>query len=223
MIDYALSYSGIKTYRQCPRQYHETRVIKIWPREDTQATLYGKDVHSACENYVKSGAELGPHSRFKPLLDALMALRGDKYCELKFAVDQKLQSVDFDDPTALFRGVADLVIVDGKAARVIDYKTGGDKYPDPDQLHLMALFIFAHFPQVDEVKAALLFIVHDTSYELTFNRHNQREMWLEWGKHAIHIDNAHQNNVWNPKSSGLCPWCPVKTCEFWREKPKGRR
>ena len=54
------------------------------------------------------------------------------------------------------RGIADLLIVDEESltAWVVDYKTGKDKYPDKEQLTLMSLMVFAHFPIIRVVKSA---------------------------------------------------------------------
>ena len=118
----AVSYSGLKTFEQCPRRYYETKVIKIHPHQDTDATLYGKAVHEACELYIRDGKPLGGHSRFKSLLDQLNSINGDKHCEMELAVCKDGKAVAFDDENAKFRGIADLVIIDGTKAYVFDYK-----------------------------------------------------------------------------------------------------
>ena len=41
------SHSALKDYEGCARRYHEVKVLKHYPFKDTQATLYGKEVHKA--------------------------------------------------------------------------------------------------------------------------------------------------------------------------------
>ena len=39
------SHSSLKDYEGCPRRYHEVKVLKNYPFTDTQATIYGKELH----------------------------------------------------------------------------------------------------------------------------------------------------------------------------------
>jgi RecB family exonuclease len=41
------------------------------------------------------------------------------------------QPCGFYDKNRWVRGIADLLIINGEDAAVIDYKTGSEKYPDP--------------------------------------------------------------------------------------------
>jgi hypothetical protein len=54
------SYSGLKDFANCPKQYHEVKVLKNFKKEATKQMLYGTEVHSALENYVKDGTPLIP-------------------------------------------------------------------------------------------------------------------------------------------------------------------
>ncbi len=47
MSDFTWSYSSLKQYQNCPRQYHEIRVLKNYTVKENQAMLYGKEVHTA--------------------------------------------------------------------------------------------------------------------------------------------------------------------------------
>lgn len=214
----AVSYSGLKTFEQCPRKYYETKVIKIHPHQDTDATLYGKSVHEACELYIRDGKPLGGHSRFKSLLDQLNSINGDKHCEMELAVCKDGKAVAFDDENAKFRGIADLVIIDGTKAYVFDYKTGGAKYPDTAQLELMALFLMAKFPEILVVKGALLFLLHDTVIKATYHKRDELSMWKLWHKKVNTIQAVTESGVWPERSSGLCPYCPCTTCPSWKPK-----
>ena len=113
-------------------------------------------------------------------------------------------------------GIIDLLILDeeNKTAWVVDYKTGSDKYPDRDQLELMALLTFAHYPQVEQVNAALLFVVKESIVKHKIAVDSMDKILWEYRERVSRIEACHENNVWNPKQSGLCPWCPVVECEF---------
>lgn len=210
-----LSYSAIKEFDNCPRRFHQTKVLKAYPHEDTEYTIYGKEVHKACEDYVKDGIPLGGHVRFKDILDKLIACPGTKHCELEMALNAEGQAVPFDDDTRVLRGIADLVIVNNDVARVIDYKTGSAKYPDPKQLELMALMIFAKFPTVMKVKGALMFLLHDVMVKREYTRDQFAELFSYWTSKRDIIMICAEQESWVPKPSGLCPYCPHKSCEFW--------
>ena len=52
------SYSSMKNFQGCPRRYHEVNVLKNYPFIDTPQTIYGKQVHSAIEDYFENGVVL---------------------------------------------------------------------------------------------------------------------------------------------------------------------
>ena len=212
------SYSGIKTYENCARKFHETKILKLWPREDTTATLYGTQLHEQAEMYVRDGKALDKGFEFlQPMLDNLVAMPGRKFCELEMGVKETLEPCDFKDPDYWCHGIADLVIVDDDnfTARVFDYKSGSDKYPDTDQLMLMSLMIFKHFPHVRTITGGLLFVLKGTVQKYKVERDQEAQLWWRWRERIAKLDASIYHNVWNPKQSGLCrKHCEVTTCEF---------
>ena len=212
------SHSALKEYESCARKYYEVNVLKNYKFQETQETRYGKDLHKAAERYVKGGPLAKQFSFIQPTLDALKAKRGTKHTELQLALGVDLKPCKwFDKELVWVRGIIDLLILDGDTAWVIDYKTGSNKYPDKDQLDLMALITFAHYPEVKKVNAALLFVVKESMTKHKVEVENAESIWWDYRERVAKIEAAHTNNVWNPKQSGLCPWCPVKTCEFHPE------
>ena len=106
------SHSALKDYEGCPRRYYETKVLKKYPFTDTQATLYGKELHTAAELYIRDGKPLPPEFEFlKPTLDALNAKPGRKLCEYKMGVRADLTPCGFMDKDVWCRGIADLLII----------------------------------------------------------------------------------------------------------------
>lgn len=214
----AYSYSSLKEFKTCPRKYYENKVLKIHPFTDTPATMYGKEVHKALEDYVGQDIPLGGHSRFQETADNLKNLPGVKHTELEMALDENLNPCEFKSDKAFIRGIADLVVIDGKNASIFDYKTGKANYPDPDQLELMALMVFRHFPEVEYVKAALLFILYDKIIATEYHKKNAKEKWINWAVRIEEIERCHETNVWHENPSGLCGWCPSTTCPHHRER-----
>lgn len=217
----AYSYSGLKTYQNCPRQYYETKVLKKWPFPETDAIRYGKEVHKALEDYVGGVMpDLGPHQRYKNLADSIKKIPGEHLLEYEMGLDSELNACAFDSEDAFIRGIADFIVIDRDKNRAFigDYKTGSAKYPDVAQLELMALMVFRHFPEVKHVKAALLFIVHDTIVPAEYHKKEAKTKWVQWLNKIQAIEQSHDTGVWNENPSGLCPYCVVNDCPHWREK-----
>jgi len=210
------SHSSLKDYEGCPRRYQEVKVLKNFPFIETDATKYGTEFHKAAENYIQDGVVLPDQFMFaKPTLDALVAKPGRKLCELQMALTTNLTPCDWTSPDVWVRGIADLLIIDDEnmTAWVIDYKTGNNKYPDREQLKLMSLMVFAHMPHIRKVNSALLFIVKDDMVRHSMAVEQAQAEWWQYRQRIARIEQAHDTGVWNTKPSGLCPWCPVTTCE----------
>jgi hypothetical protein len=202
-------------YEQCPKKYYHLRVVKDVTEPQTEATLYGKQFHSAAEHYIGNNAPLPPAFNFaKEALDNLKCLPGEKHCEFEMGLDSNLQPCDFKAPNVWWRGIADLLIINGDEARIVDYKTGKSaKYADTGQLELMALAVFQHFPQIKKVKAGLLFVISKNFVKAAYSAEQKDAMWLKWMKDYNRMLFSYQNNVWNPRPSGLCKkHCLVLEC-----------
>ncbi len=218
MTPSAWSYSRLKDYETCPRKYQASYVTKETPFTDNAATIYGKELHLACEEFMRDGKPLDPRFGWMlPTLERLHRIPGDKHCELKLGVkrqDGQLLACDFFDPSVWFRGVADLVILNGTKGWVLDYKTSKSaKYADLRQVALMAAALFLRHPQLEKVKGALFFVVADNLVKAEYTRENALNIFAEY--HALLTQRAasYENNVFNEKPNGLCgKWCQVLSC-----------
>jgi hypothetical protein len=95
------------------------------------------------------------------------------------------------------------------------HNTGGNKYPDLDQLSLMSLMAFVHFPHLRQVNSALLFLVPGTMNKASMTREQFDDGWWRYRERTSKIEAAIAHDVWNPKQNGLCKkWCPHTPCEF---------
>mgnify|MGYP000285860893 CR=1 FL=1 len=219
MADFTWSFSSLKEYINCPKKYQEVRILKNYKFIDTPQTIYGKEVHEALELYVRDGKPLAKnYMRFKKMVDALIAIPGTKYPEYKMALTKKMEQCDFDDENRWVRGIADLVIVDGDQAYIIDYKTGSNKYPDPKQLRLMALMAFVCFPKVNSIKAGLLFCMKNSFVQESYTREDIHKSWKSFQTPLDRLTNSYTFNTWTPNPTPLCGWCPVETCSHHRPR-----
>ena len=211
------SYSKIKAFEQCPKQFYHMKVLKEYEDVETEAMRYGTLMHEAAENYVRDKTPLGKSFEYvKSALDALASKKGEKLCEYKMGLTENLEPCGFFDTDVWWRGIADLVILDtdNHLAWVIDYKTGkSTRYADKSQLELMALGIFKHFPVVKTVKAGLLFVVCNELIKESYVQQDQTILWDKWMSSFTRMDTALQTDVWNANPSGLCKnHCPVIDC-----------
>lgn len=213
------SYSGLKEYVNCPHQYAEVKVKKNFVKKVTKEMLYGTEVHRALEDYVRDGTPLlKNYERYKPMLDALLEIEGIRYPEYKMALTHDLAPCSFGAREYWVRGIVDLLIVDGDTAHIIDYKTGSAKYPDPKQLKLMALMTFEHFPSVNNIRAGLLFVAHNRFVDEEYTREEKDDMWRMFSGDLTRLRISHETDKWQKNPTPLCGWCPVKTCEFYKER-----
>ena len=219
MADFTWSFSSLKEYINCPKKYQEVRILKNYSFVDTPQTIYGKEVHTALELYVRDGKPLAKnYMRFKKMVDALIAIPGVKYPEYKMALTKKMEQCDFDDENRWVRGIADLVIVDGDQAYIIDYKTGSNKYPDTKQLKLMAVMAFVCFPKVNKIKAGLLFCMKNSFVQESYTREDIHKSWKSFQTPLDRLTNSYTFNTWTPNPTPLCGWCPVETCSHHRPR-----
>jgi len=83
-MNFTWSFSSLKDYINCPKQYQEVKVLKQFVKKQTQEMLYGTAVHKACEDYVNDGTPLPKnYDRYKTLLDIIKDIPGTKYAEHK--------------------------------------------------------------------------------------------------------------------------------------------
>ena len=160
----AWSYSSIKTFEQCPKKYYHLKVAKDVKDEPGEAADYGTAVHLAAEEYIKEGKPIPEKFAYiRPIVERLAAIPGEKHAELKLGVrydNGSYHPCGFFDKDVWWRGIADLLVVNGSKAWCIDYKTGKSaRYADTKQLDLLAGAVFTHFPEVQKVKSSLIFVV----------------------------------------------------------------
>ena len=216
MPKFTWSYSSLSLFQQCPRKYHRLRVVKNIKEGETEALIYGKEVHKAAEDYVRDGTPIPAKFEYiKPYVDPLKDLPGEKLCEYQMGLTEALEPCGFFDKDVWWRGVADLLVVDGDKAHLIDYKTGkSSQYADVKQLELLALATFKHFPSITKIKAGLIFFVAQDLVKADFVDAQQEPLWAKWLPELSRLERSYEVDVWNPKPNFTCKkFCPVKDCE----------
>lgn len=214
---YPTSYSHIKAFEQCPKQFYHAKHLNEYPFTESVDTLYGKQAHKVAEDYVISDAPIPSKFEYmRPVLDALKKKEGNKFAEIKLGITEDLVPCTFFSKQVWIRGIIDLLVVNKskKLAWVIDYKTSKNaKYADPDQLELMALLVFASYPEVEEIRGGLVFVKCNELVRKKYQKIKRSELWSKWiAKHKKMLE-AHKLDRWPTRESGLCRnHCPVQEC-----------
>jgi RecB family exonuclease len=211
------SFSRIKAFEQCPKKFYHLKIAKNYREPETEAMHYGTVVHEAAEKYIRDGEPLPKQFEYmEPTLKVLLSMKGEKLCEYEMGLTENLEPCAFDAEDVWFRGIADLIIInrENKVAKVLDYKTGKSaKYADKGQLELMALATFKHFPEIEVVRAGLLFVVANKFITDEYYKNEEQKLWRKWLFDYGRMEKAYKNDVWNAHPSGLCRrHCVVTEC-----------
>tara|TARA_R110002124_G_scaffold154490_1_gene321530 strand:+ start:214 stop:879 length:666 start_codon:yes stop_codon:yes gene_type:complete len=214
----AWSYSSIKTFEQCPKKYYHLKVLKDIKDSGSQATIYGQEVHQAAEDYVKDGTPIPEKFAYiRKVVERIAKQEGDKYTEHKMGLkktEDGYETCKFLGKDVWWRGIADVVIINGSTAYSIDYKTSKNaRYADTKQLDLVAGGLFVEFPEVDTIKSALLFVVSGDLIRKNHYREHMDKYINTFEPTLDRLDTAEQTAVWNAVSGPLCRFCPVISCE----------
>lgn len=212
----AWTFSQLEKFQNCPRQYYHVRVLRDVIEPPTEATKWGEKVHLAMEHRIQDGTELPDGMKqWEPLAKKLEQLPGQKYCEVKMSVDKNFQPSGWSN--AWSRGIADLLVVNGTKAVNLDYKTGKRKLTH--QLMLYAGYTFAMYPQVNEVETGFVWMKDKKIDKEKFERDQIPVIWNTFLPVVRKLESAYERDAWPCRPSGLCRgWCPVKQCEFYKEK-----
>jgi hypothetical protein len=214
-VKYTWSYSSLDLFKQCPHKYYRLRVAKDIVEPESEAMRYGKEVHLAAEEFIRDGKPIPEKFAFmRELLEPVRKLNGKHLCEYRLGLTRDLEPCEFFGQDVWWRGIPDFLAIDGEDVRLLDYKTGKNaKYADTKQLDLLALAIFKHFPEVQRIKAGLLFVVAGDFVKSKYEREEHEKTWVNWITDTNRLEKALELNVWNPKPNFSCKgWCPVKDC-----------
>jgi hypothetical protein len=212
----AWTYSQLDKFETCPRQFFHVRVAKDVVEPPTEATMWGEKVHSAFEDRIKDNTPLPEGmTQWEPFAAKLERLPGVKYTEQKMAVGKDFQPTDWS--SGWTRGIADLLVVSGSSAVVMDYKTGKRKLTE--QLMLYAGYTFAYYPEVSTVTTGFVWLRDKKIDKETYKREDVPMIWNTFLPRVRKLELAYEKNAWPCRPSGLCNgWCPVKTCEFYKNR-----
>lgn len=218
------SYSSISCFHDsCPRQFYERYVSKTAPFVETPETIEGKRVHKALEDRLLHDTPLDTDlAHCEPICAAIDA-RGIPQLEVRMAVDKKLEDTTFFAKDAWCRGVLDVLLCtpDYKSAFIADWKTGKNREAgkEPVQLMLSAGYVFANYPEMQSISAVNIYTkTGSMGMAHSWQRSELGAIWRTIVPLIQEIENQLPKGAaaFPERPSGLCGWCPVKTCQHNR-------
>ena len=221
----AWSPTALGDFENCPFQYHEVKVLKKYPFVETKEVVWGREVHKHFENFLLYGtplpADLDTHREF---LTTFKSQPGELAGEERIALDTNLQACGYfaRDRQVWYRAQVDARKRDRAAgfSHILDHKTGKVKN-DYTQLKSYAMWEFLTQPDIHTCKVEYYWTQIKGTNGETYHREQLPEILQFFAEKLHRYADAFLNDHWNKKQSGLCNgWCPVTTCEFWRERRK---
>ena len=210
---FSWSFSKLKNVETCPRRHLEVDILKNFAESSEQLT-WGNQVHEALAAAIMRGDPLPVEMQsYQPYVDRYRGGNGAIFAEKKFAITKDFQPTAWFGPAAWYRGICDLLKIDGPVALAVDWKTGKIKV-DSVQLMLMAQCIFSHYPEVQIVETQFVWLNEDATTRERYTRSDVAGGWVGLLPRVQTYETMIKDGEFPPKPGGLCrSYCPVLSCE----------
>lgn len=222
MSEFSWSHTHSATFDTCPRQYEAKYVTKEVKFQETDATRWGNHVHKVAEDYLRDGfpvpLDVPYQKQFDWVKDRAERFNAKLVVEGEYGLTSAWEPCEYFDRVKKVwcRSKLDVLLLrpDG-VAEVIDWKTGKPR-TDKSQLMLYALFVLAHYPEIEEVRTGYAWLGHNQMTPPTaYLRFNAAAYRSYWDRKYLEMHAARERGVFVPKPSGLCrQWCDVVACDF---------
>jgi CRISPR/Cas system-associated exonuclease Cas4 (RecB family) len=217
---WAWSYSKLKNFEVCPKKHYEVDLAKTYAEEEKPdgPLAWGNRVHDALAKALKGEAELPAEMQhYAAWVDRVKSGAGKLYVEQKYAINRQFQKTAYFADDVWYRGVGDVVRVDGDLALVLDWKTG-KILEDSVQLMLMAQCLFSHYPELKYVRSEFVWLKDDCSTPELFTRKEVGDQWIGLLDRVNALEHAAKTMTYPPKPGRLCrSYCPVESCPFHKK------
>jgi hypothetical protein len=210
---FAWSYSRLKNFESCPKRHWHCDIAKDVKEEESEQLLYGNALHDALAKRIGKDVPLPhPFKDLEPWAERILTGQGKVLVEQKLAITKDFGPCDFFDKAAWFRGVGDVIKIIGPVALILDWKTG-KIVEDSQQLALMAACVFAHHPEVMQVRSEFIWLKEDATTRADFKKEDMAGMWAGLWPRIEALETAHKTTTYPAKPGFLCKrWCPVRQC-----------
>ena len=210
------SYSQLKNFETCERRNQQIDRLKAF-KEDSDQLRWGNAVHDAMAKAIGKGHPLPNTMKgYQPYVD-LINRRKDRFnvdVERKLAFTRDFQPCDYFHSKVWFRGVVDVSLLSKQLGAMFDWKTG-KVVDDNVQLGLFATMLFCHYPELQRLETAFVWLPADATTKETWTQADMPRLWADLMPRVERMEAAYKTNKYEPNPSGLCKrYCPVDTCEY---------
>lgn len=215
--NFAWSWSRLKNYRVCPKRSYHVDIAKDFKEAEGEQLKWGNEVHEQLakrcgESHTPLPLTMEHYEPWARKADLLRQAGMHVKVEQKLAMSEQFKPTGFFDNKTWFRGVADVLALNPTVAVTLDWKTGAIK-PDYEQLALSAQLVFAHYPSVQRVRTAYIWLGHDDQTVEEYKRDGMVPLWNGLWPEIKAMTEAHRTLTYPPKPSRICKrWCPVTSC-----------
>lgn len=223
----AWSWSRLNDFEGCPRRMYWKSVapksLRCPPATSPQMDR-GKARHKNLEGAVINSEKLHPDiAHVKKIVDHIRAAQRagwSLWTEQQLALTEGLVKTGWFDSDVWLRVVYDIVMIKGKKAKILDWKTGKNSGYS-DQLAVSAFTGFAFWPLVDEILTSYVWVDHRQTTPRTYKREQFESLEEEFRDRSELIQIAYNSDGdWQAKPSDFnCKWCPCKKhqCKYSRQ------
>lgn len=208
------SYSRLKNFEACPKKHYEVDIAKSIKEDDSEQLQYGNAVHDLLAKRCGEKRQPLPkgYETLEPWALKVVTSPGDIYVENKLALTKDFGACGFFDSNVWFRGIGDVIKINGSVGLTIDWKTG-KIVEDSVQLALVAACIFAKYPQLKKLRTKFVWLKENAVTDEDFTPDDMPAMWKKIWPRIEAMEHAHNTTTYMAKPGGLCrSWCPVKAC-----------
>lgn len=210
----AWSYSALTAFETCPHRYWITRVAKTVKEPQTEATMWGNQVHKALEQRMCGFPLPKSMESYEKFAVSILNKGGRVETEQKIAVNAAFQPTGYFATDVWCRAVTDVTVEKEKSMFVGDWKTG-KRTENSEQLRLSAAMSFAFKPYIEKVTVAFIWLNDGGLTVDKFVRDDAVGIWQGFLPRVNRLQHAMDTNTWPKNPSGLCKkHCPVTSCEF---------
>ncbi len=210
----AMSYSRIKMFEECPRQFYYKHIMRM--QEPPSPILQrGSDIHKALELYLTgrpADTSIVPlWAKVLGLIDDLRgSMKGAHEAERKIALTTGWRPTPkYFGPDAWWRSQLDWTLwtEDRRFALSLDWKTG-KRWMDATQLWMNAMALFAVEPRLEQVDAAFVWLDQGVTVDVeTFHRPDAAQAQERVEQVSDAVEACQEAKEWPAVPSAKCRWC----------------
>lgn len=214
---FSWSFTALADYEGCPRRYSASRFYCTVPFQESAASIWGSRIHRAAELFLKAVPHKDEEALLpvEPYCTAILRTGHKVEAEVEVTLTRGMAPTSWFAKDAWFRAKLDVVVTKVKenSVSLLDWKTGGKIKDAPDQLKLCAAALAVVRPYLQEFTGKYIWTQHKqvTGIE-PISKIDIPKIWQEFLPRVARMEEAWRTERFDPRPSGLCPWCAVPDC-----------